>query len=88
MFFRKKTKQPQTEEQLQKEQKKRIGKEVDQMIRMALGFEKTLVDIAQQNASTWKRVGIGGLVIAGLSVVAVTSLTPLKRGLSLCYRGG
>ena len=79
MFFRDKKKQPQTEEQLQNEQKKRINKEVNQMIRMALGFEKTLVDIAQQDARTWKRVGIGGLVIAGLAVVAVTSLTPLKE---------
>ena len=79
MFFRDKKKQPQTEEQLQNEQKKRINKEVNQMIRMALGFEKTLVDIAQQNARTWKRVGIGGLVIAGLAVIAVTSLTPLKE---------
>ena len=84
MFFRDKKKQPQTEEQLQNEQKKRINKEVNQMIRMALGFEKTLVDIAQQDARTWKRVGIGGLVIAGLAVIAVTSLTA-ERVRSLCY---
>lgn len=79
MFFRKKKKQPQTEEQLQKEQKKRVNKEVNQMIRMAQGFEETLVDMAQKDALTWKRVGIGGLVIAGLAVLAVTALTLLKE---------
>jgi putative type IV secretion system protein virB8 len=79
MFFRNKKKPPQTEEQLQKEQKKRVNNEVNQMIRMARGFEETLVDTAQKNALIWRRVGIGGLVIAGLSVLAVTGLTPLKE---------
>lgn len=86
MFKRKSNKQPQTPEQLQKEQKKSVHKEVNQMINMALGFEKSLVDEAQKNARTWKRVGIGSLVIVGLAVAAVMGLTPLKEAVPYVAR--
>ena len=86
MFKRKSNKQPKTPEQLQKEQKKSVHKEVNQMINMALGFEKSLVDAAQKNALTWKRVGIGCLVIVGLSVAAVMGLTPLKEAVPYVAR--
>ena len=87
MFFRKKTKQPQTEEQLQKEQKKRIGKEVDQMIRMALGFENLgryrTAKCKHLEARRHRRTGYCRVVCC-----CRYQSYALKRGLSLCYRGG
>ncbi|WP_373741697.1 virB8 family protein [Neisseria sp.] len=77
--FKRKNKQPKTEEQIQKEQTKSIRKEANQMMLMARGFEASLVDKAQKSELIWKRLGIGALVISGLSVAAVSGLTPLKE---------
>ena len=54
MFGRNRKKQPVTEEALEKQRKKSVNQEVNQMLKMANGFEKSLVETAQNNARTWR----------------------------------
>lgn len=81
MFFRNRKKQETklTEEQLEKIQKRTEQKQTDQIMKMGADFDKSKVDAALSAAKTYKRFGIGGLVIAGMAVAAVMGLTPFKE---------
>ena len=79
MFGRYLKNHPVSEESFEKQRKKSVNQEVNQMLKMANGFEKSLVETAQNNARTWRYFGIGSLVVAGMAVAAVMGLTPFKE---------
>ena len=81
MFFRSRKKQTKklTEEQLEKAQKRSEQNQTSQLMKMGADFDKSKVDAALSAAKTFRRFGIGGLVVAGMAVAAVMGLTPLKE---------
>ena len=87
MFFKKKIKdQPLTAEQKEAKKKKSDTRVAWQMLKMGEAFDKTVVDIALQSAKSWKRFGVGALIVAGLGVGAVMGLTPLKEAVPYVAR--